>query len=190
MCEKRNPHGLPWCGNSCSPLQQNPAFVAIDYHMPTSSSGVGDLPGEQFHGHPRPMGRVERSRHHVQSGRNDLSRARTQPESWHGGLPAIFGQKKVGNEAPGSATFVEPQCKPNHQTTMSYMFQGHGLILPTGDAVLDYSDQLLGNLDETSLVDAKFSPIPKYRPTWFAPADSTLATTTLGVQRQPGSATA
>ena len=64
---------------------------------------------------------------------------------------------------------------------MSYMFQGHGLILPTGDAVIDYSDQLLGNLNEASLADDKFDTIPKYRPTWFAPADSTLAMTTLGV---------
>ena len=70
----------------------------------------------------------------------------------------------MGIEAPGSATLVEPQCKPNHQTTMSYMFQGHGLILPTGDAVIDYSDQLLGNLNEASLADDKFDTIPDIDP--------------------------
>jgi Bacterial Ig domain len=171
------PTDYPGVGNSCSPLADNPAFVGneADYHVPSSSSGVGDLPGGNFmvtlglwdalNGVGTPYNQAATTFHELGHNLN----------LWHGGLPAILGQKQVGGNAPGSATFVEPQCKPNHQTTMSYMFQGHGLITVTGDAVLDYSDKELGNLNEASLADGKFDTIPKYRPTWFAPAGSTLA---------------
>ena len=175
------PTDYPGEGNSCSPLLPNLVFDAIDYHVPTSSSGVGDLPGGNFMvtlGLWDALNGVGTTYNQAATTFHELGH---NLNLWHGGLPAIFGQKKVGIEAPGSATLVEPNCKPNFQSTMSYMFQGHGLILPTGDAVIDYSDQLLGNLNEASLADDKFNPIPKYRPTWFAPADSILATTTLGV---------
>ena len=162
MFEKWAPNRIPGWQRPLAPYQDNPAFVALDYHVPTGSGGVGDLPGGNF--------MVTLGLWDALTGVGTVySQAATTFHElghnlnlWHGGLPAIFGQKKVGIEAPGSATLVEPQCKPNHQSTMSYMFQVHGLATATGAAVLDYSDTLLGNLNEADLDDGKFSVIPKY----------------------------
>jgi hypothetical protein len=172
------PTVYPDGGSSCSPYANNPAFVGheADYHVPTSSSGVGDLPGgnllitlglwDALYG----VGTI------YSQGATTFHELGHNLNLWHGGLPAIFGQKQVGQNAPGTSTYVEPNCKPNHQTSMSYMFQAHGLITVTSDAVLDYSDTLLGNVNEQNLTDGTFSVVPKYRPTWFAPASSALAT--------------
>ena len=53
---------------------------------------------------------------------------------WHGGLPPAWG-----NKALGTATSFEPNCKPNYLSSMSYMFQVHGLFDNDGNAHLDYS---------------------------------------------------
>ena len=175
------PTDYPGVGNSCSPLQANNAFVAVDYHVPTSSSGVGDLPGGNFMvtlGLWDALNGVGTIYNQAATTFHELGH---NLNLWHGGVPALFGKRAQGATPSGDVTYVEPNCKPNYQSTMSYMFQGHGLITTTGAAVLDYSDQLLGNLDETALNDGAFiNAVPKYRPTWFAPAGSTLAGT-LGV---------
>jgi Bacterial Ig domain len=170
------PTTYPDGSNACAPYAQNPAFASADYHVPTSSSGVGDLPGGNFlvtlglwdalFGVGTPYSQGATTFHELGHNLN----------LWHGGLPALFGQKQVGQNAPGTSSYIEPNCKPNHQTTMSYLFQGHGLIGVDGAAFVDYSDKLLGNVDERALTDGPFSVVPKYRPTWFAPADSALAT--------------
>jgi hypothetical protein len=52
-------------------------------------------------------------------------------------------------DTPGSyVATVEPNCKPNHQSVMNYLFQVD-LLGPNG--VLDFSRQQLGMLDENSL---------------------------------------
>ncbi len=176
--EKRIPTGYPGGSAPCAPYQDNPAFVALDYHVPTGSSGIGELPGGNFMVTLGLWDALTGRGTTYSQGATTFHELGHNLNLWHGGVPAILGQKKVGLGAPGTATFVEPNCKPNHQSTMSYMFQVHGLATATGAAVLDYSDTLLGNLNEaTGLADGKFSVIPKYRPSWFAPANSTLATT-------------
>jgi hypothetical protein len=52
-------------------------------------------------------------------------------------------------DTPGSyVATVEPNCKPNYQSVMNYMFQ---VDLLGPDGVLDFSSQRLGTLNENSL---------------------------------------
>jgi len=179
----------------CAPYAANPEWTdplndQRDYHVPTSSSGVADLPGNNLlitlglwdavSGVGTPFGVAATTFHELGHNLN----------LWHGAFPALLGQKKVAPTpgAPGTSTYIEPNCKPN-QSTMNYMFQMHGLIDVNGIAHLDYSDTLLGYqlsvgtppqqviaVDEQNLNDLAFTNVPKYQPTWFAPWPSTIAT--------------
>lgn len=145
-----------------------------DFHVPLSSSGVADLPGgnalvtlglwDEFVG--RPFVRASTTFHEI--GHNlDL---------WHGGVPVIWG-----NKALNTATIVEPNCKPNYLSSMSYLFQVHGLFDDDDNIHLNYSSATHGNLNESvPFVDGLFSPAPAYRAAWYAPATSALASS-LGV---------
>ena len=153
----------------------NPNFNPLEYHVPSSASGIADLPGgdllvtlglwDDFVGRPFPR-----------AGTTFHELGHTL-ELWHGGLPAI-----LGNKALNTATYIEPNCKPNHLSSMSYLFQVHGLFDDDDDVIrLDYSGAQQGNIDEgTTLFDGVLSPAPSYQPAWFAPAGSQLALT-LGV---------
>ena len=150
------------CG-STSGLTANPA-----YHVPLSTSGVADLPGsdvlitlglwENFVG----TAFVQASTTLHELGHN--------LNLWHGGVAAIWG-----DQAAGTATYIEPNCKPNYVSSMNYLFQVHGLFDDAGKLHLDYSGSNLGPLDERFLSDVPFSPAPAYVPAWFAPANSPLA---------------
>ena len=143
--------------------QSNPRF-----HVPTSTSGVAELPGGS---HLVSLGLWDTDKfvaskymqastffHELGHGLN----------LWHGGKAAVFGNATT-------ATQVEPNCKPNYQSSMSYLFQAHGLVNNAGQLNIDYSGTLHNPLDETSLSNG-LSPGPKYRAAWFAPLDSALAT--------------
>ncbi len=150
---------------SGSGLTDNP-----DYHVPLSVSGVADLPGgnvlitlglwENFVG----TAFVQASTTLHELGHN--------LNLWHGGVPAIWG-----DQAAGTATYIEPNCKPNYLSSMNYLFQVHGLFDDAGKLHLDYSGGEQGPLDERFLADLPFTPPPAYVPAWFAPADSPLALT-------------
>ncbi|HEY6904577.1 MAG TPA: hypothetical protein VI216_09730 [Candidatus Acidoferrales bacterium] len=61
---------------------------------------------------------------------------------------------------------IEPNCKPNYQSVMSYLFQVDLL----DDGVLDYSEQKLDSLNENSL-PAGLTPSPSYSTTkWYLPS--------------------
>jgi len=165
-------------GQCGTPLVDNP-----DYHVPKSISGTADLPGgnlmitlglwENFVGTPY----VQASTTLHELGHNlDL---------WHGGLPLIPGSKKLN-----TANYFEPNCKPNYLSSMSYLFQVHGLYQDDGSLHLDYSGVANGtaatppalplpNINETSLEDGGIGPgmtTPAYRLAWFVPSLSALAT--------------
>ena len=155
-------------GGTCSggTLTTNP-----DFHVPTSSSGVADLPGgnamitlgfwDDFVA--KPFVRASTTFHEL--GHNlDL---------WHGGLPAIWG-----NKALNTATYIEPNCKPVHLSSMSYLFQVHGLFDDDDNIHFDLSGLQQSAIAETSVLsDAPLAagPAPGYRAAWYAPATSALA---------------
>jgi hypothetical protein len=86
--------------------------------------------------------------------------------------------------ASGSATAsFEPNCKPNYQSVMSYLFQVDGIQSDSqGDLTLDYSDRVLDSLDENSLSEPGLTG-PEgllYQYTkWFSPSSPVSGTNTL-----------
>jgi len=156
-------------GLCAAPLTDNP-----DFHVPTSGSGIADVPGgnalitlglwDDFLG--TRFVRAATTLHELGHNLN----------LWHGGLPAIWGDK-----AAGTTSFFEPNCKPNYLSSMSYLYQVHGLFDDAGGIHLDYSHAGFDTLNESLLGDRPLGPsLAPYVPAWFAPAASPLAQT-LGV---------
>src|SRR5262249_38053342 len=73
-----------------------------------------------------------------------------------------------GGVVPGGK--VEPNCKPNYQSVMNYLFQVGGLVTPAGAATIDLSRQTLPGLMESGLDETSgIGPGAKYRTSWYAP---------------------
>ncbi len=119
------------------PKSQDPE--SPDFHVPSGVSGRAELPGgtllvtmglwTEFVG--RPFARAGTIFHEL--GHNlGLN---------HGGNPTLWGSKVPLNTAstPVSATYFEPNCKPNYLSSMSYLFQVHGLFDANDEIHLDYS---------------------------------------------------
>ncbi len=142
-----------------------------DFHVPSGVSGRAELPGgtllvtmgmwTEFVG--RPFARAGTIFHEL--GHNlGLS---------HGGKPTLWGSKPAN-----TTTYFEPNCKPNYQSSMSYLFQVHGLFRDTDDEIhLDYSGTVLSPINEASTLNdaGALAPLPSYQPVWFAPFGSALA---------------
>ncbi len=140
-----------------------------DFHVPSSMSGIADLPGGnalvtlgfwgEFVG--KPFARAATTFHEL--GHN--------LELYHGGLPPIWGSRALN-----TATYVEPNCKPNYLSSMSYLFQVHGLFDDNDEIHLDYSGTVHNGINEqATLFDDALFPTSSYQPAWFAPAGSALA---------------
>src|SRR4030095_17194730 len=76
----------------------------------------------------------------------------------HGGNPTLWGKKYP--LATGTTTYFEPNCKPNYLSSMSYLFQVHGLYKNDGSVYLDYSRAAHGldtppSINEVSLADGE-----------------------------------
>ena len=150
-------------GNTCS------VSVNKNHHVPTSASGIADPGGnamvtlgmwDEFVGTPF----VRASTIFHELGHN--------LGLFHGGLPPIWGDK-----TKNTATYIEPNCKPNYFSSMSYLFQVHGLLDNFGELHLDYSGTKHSNVDENLLSDGPLGPTPpSYIPAWFAPFSSPFAT--------------
>ena len=177
--------GLP----SCAPGGvENEDFEPANYHVPTSASGVAELPGgnfmvtmgmwDEFVG--RPFARASTTFHelgHTLGLFHGGPETTTTGATWQPGA-VIWG-------SPSTATLVEANCKPNYLSSMSYLFQIHGLFDNADQIHLDYSSTARDGLNEASLSDGALLPgptgvEPAYQTAWFAPSTSPLAFT-LGV---------
>src|SRR5688572_8456539 len=177
--------GLP----SCAPGGvENEDFEPANYHVPTSASGVAELPGgnfmvtmgmwDEFVG--RPFARASTTFHELG---HTLGLFHGGPETTTTGATWLPGAVVWGN--PSTATLIEANCKPNYLSSMSYLFQIHGLFDSTDQIHLDYSWTARDGLNEASLSDGALLPgptgvEPAYQTAWFAPTTSPLAFT-LGV---------
>jgi len=165
-----NPTGIVGCTQGG--LTDNP-----DFHVPRGVSGVSDLPGLSS------MVTLGMSKNFIGTEFFQASTALHELghslELWHGGAtPSFAPASKPG--APRGSVHVDiaPNCKPNYQSSMSYLHQLNGLIDETGAPNLDYSNTRLGIagdvLDETTqlgnspLVTSGLSP-RRYRVAWYAP---------------------
>ncbi len=163
------PTGHP-CGDT---LRPNPAF-----HVPTSASGRGDLPGGDF---IVSLGLWDNERfvgsEFVQAS-TTLHELGHNLDRWHGGPPPTFTPVTAGGLARLNVA-IEPNCKPNYLSVMSYLFQVNGLVDDAGVRHVDYSGGVISpGIDETSLAYGSL-PVPlPYRTSWFAPlAEGTLGRT-------------
>ena len=165
------PTGYPLGQTSCEAGTDNP-----DFHHPTTASGVADLPGSNvlvtlglwdgFVGKPFP--RASTTFHEIGHNLN----------LWHGGAEAVWGNAHPLS-GPPTSTVVEANCKPNYQSSMSYLFQVIGFFDKHDHLHLDYSDRDFAGssfslLNENQALD-DLKPETKYQPAWFAPAGTKFA---------------
>ena len=77
-------------------------------------------------------------------------------------------------------------CKPNHQSTMSYLYQVRGLLNLAGIPQIDYSRQLLAPLNESTLNESTgLGAVPgglPYLPRWYAPKSSSFLDSIIGTE--------
>jgi hypothetical protein len=143
----------------------NPNFEPKDYHVPTSSSGAGDLPGSKAI--------VSLGRWEDHLGTLFVRASTTFHEIghhlglWHGGDSA-----KLLNTPQGLVKAVEPNGKTNYLSIMNYLFQTRGLlddsvVPPTGRIALSAA-AITAQIIEGSLKDMALGSLP-YRTAWFVP---------------------
>jgi len=134
------------------------------YYVPKSVSGVAELPGKFF--------MVSLGLWDNHQGTRDMQAYTTLHELghnldlWHGG-----GKPQFTNTSRGLHVFVQPNCKPNHLSIMSYLFQATGVADAAGVARARFSGEVVGALNEQSLIDSPLfmaSPDAPFT-SWYAP---------------------
>ena len=174
-----DPYGTPTLYDSptsptCSePNTNNPNWYPLDYHVPTSSSGAGDLPGNKV--------LVSLGRWESFVGTAFIRASTTIHEIghnlglWHGGNKA-----KLINDGTGLIKFVEPNCKSNYPSVMSYLFQIRGLPDFANIARINLSDRANPTIHEPGLTDLKLG-LQLYHTAWYAPLGLGTAVDVLGL---------
>ena len=165
------PEGFDPDSATCeAPAVQNP-----DFHVPLGASGVADLPGFNA------MITLGLSKNFLGTeyfqASTTLHELGHTMELWHGGARPTFTDSLT--MAGRVKVTVEPNCKPNYQSSMSYLHQLYGLIGADGLPHIDYSDVTLGiangTIDESNISDSPLQGGMRYRAAWYAPiAEGTL----------------
>jgi hypothetical protein len=151
------------CNTGTTAQQEQCKATNPDFHVPSTSSGSGDLPGGDglvtlgFWGH----GFVG----------SDFIRAATTVHELGHNLKLSHG----GDAASGGLL----NCKPNYLSIMNYMFQLSGLRDDAGVAHLDYSRASLPSLNEGAVVDGVTGY--SYRTAWYTPLLPGTLGYTLGI---------
>jgi hypothetical protein len=159
---------VPYPDNTvvCGALDDNP-----EYYIPKSVSGVAELPGRfalvtlgQWDNAVGTRGMQANTTLHELGHNLDL---------WHGG-----GKPQFLSTGAGLSVFVQPQCKPNHLSIMSYMFQATGVRDGAGNSRARLSGEFLNPLDEGALIVGTLGLSPDAPFTsWYAPKAGSLGET-------------
>ena len=131
--------------------QSNP-----DFHVPRTNSGVADFPGGDLlvtlgafdDGAGKPIGSA------FMQASTLMHELGHTFELTHAGPPQLPR---------------EPNCKPNYQSVMNYLFQLRGLLTDDSVTHADFSREALGPIDENFLVDGALGAALQYRTGWYAP---------------------
>ncbi len=130
------------------------------FHVPRTNSGAGDFPGGDgmlalgafADAAGKPVGTP------FMQGSTLMHELGHAFELTHAGVPPLP---------------PEPNCKPNYLSVMNYLFQLRGLFdddpLQPGVPHVDFSGEVLGAIDESSLTDGPLSGTPRYHTGWYAP---------------------
>ncbi len=142
----------------CS-VAPNPA-----YYVPKSVSGVAELPGKFFQVSLGLWDNFKASED--MQANTTLHELGHNLELWHGG-----GKPTFTRTAAGLRVFVEPNCKPNYLSVMSYLFQATSVRNQFGALTARLSGEVLGPVKEQALVDAPLglvNPDAQFT-SWYAP---------------------
>ena len=144
-------------GGACA-VAQNP-----DFYIPKSVSGVGELPGRYF--------MVTLGLWDALVGTEFMQTTTTLHELghniglWHGGAAPQF--TNLSNARAN--TFVQPNCKPNYFSIMSYLFQATGVTDFLGKSSARYSGEIVDPLNEGGLSDTALTPTQLFKTAWYSP---------------------
>ncbi len=122
-----------------------------DFHVTSSSSGVGDQPGGD--------GMVTLGLWENFVGTKFVQATTTMHELGHAMWRTHGGDPLAGSEI---------NCKPNYLSVMNYLFQLGGMVGDDGVPRLNYSGAANTDIDESLPSDGSLGTLP-YRTAWFAP---------------------
>jgi hypothetical protein len=154
------------------------------FHTPKGYSGVADLPGA--------YGLITLGFSPDLVGSEFFQASTTMHELghnlrlWHGAEEPLFTDSTDPTKPGRVNVFMPPQCKPNHFSITSYLYQMRGLIDKDNIPRVNYSTGQFGltsagTVVETSLFDAALVPAGGiYKTAWYAP----LATGSIGAKLQ------
>ena len=149
------------------------------YRVPKTITGVAQLPGQRLMISTGLWDRVNGVGSPELVAGTTLHEAGHNGDLWHGGQPPVWN-------ATTKTRYVEPNCKPNYTSIMSYLFQVVGQQDDTGQRFFDYSrdtSALNHSLDEGLLSDGTFTPpLQPYRTAWSRTAQRRHA----GARKCPG----
>ena len=153
---------VPTAANSAGMCDVNPN---PEFTIPSSVSGGGDLPGGDFIVTLGFWDDFVGTEFFLAS--TTLHELGHNLDRWHGGAPPTFVE--VGNPPNVRAQVtVEPNCKPNYPSSMSYLFQLYGLRDNAGVSHIDFSNVSGTGIVETTTQDG-YVPSGSYRTSWYAP---------------------
>ena len=143
--------------------------LAWEMESRRSNSGIGDLPGGDV---MLTLGLWE----------NQVGSEFVQASTWLHELGHNLGLMHGGSQAltVSPPDPLEPNCKPNYQSVMSYLYQVNGLIDATGERQINYSGEVLGPLSENSLNESTGLGTMAYRARWYVPKSSSFLDKYLG----------
>ena len=146
-----------------------------EYYVPKSVSGVAELPGrysmvtlglwDDF------VGTME------MQANTTLHELGHNLDLWHGG-----GKPQFTRSSSGLDVFVQPNCKPNHRSIMSYLFQATGVRDALGVPRPRFSGDVPPTIDEGNLADGPLG-LSDDAPftSWYAPKEPGTVGFTLGL---------
>jgi hypothetical protein len=141
----------------------DPLTPIDERHTPRNMSGIGDYAGGAFM---------------IALGQ------------WDGGTGSTFFQASTFMHELGHNLALrhggrdgDPNCKPNYESVMNYLFQVRGLIDASGVPRIGYSRQVLGPLNEAALNESAGLGTMLSRTRWYAPWSSSYVD--LGLNSTP-----
>jgi VCBS repeat-containing protein len=139
-------------GSADAACQQSNA----DFHVPRTNSGVADFPGGDV---VVSLGGFDDAAGNP-IGTSFMQASTLMHELGHTFLLTHAGPPQLPRE---------PNCKPNYQSVMNYLFQLRGLLTDDNVTHADFSREVLGPVDENFLVDGALGLGLRYRTGWYAP---------------------
>jgi hypothetical protein len=142
--------------------------VNRDYYVPTTQSGISQLPGGKVMVSLGLWDKVNFVSSDEFIASTTLHELGHNVNLYHGGVPP---QRTAGS------IYFEPNCKPNYLSVMNYSFVANGLRDDAGVAHFDYSSDTYSNVDEQSLSDGTPASPLRFHTAWYVPFNSPLALT-------------